>query len=123
MTFKRFLLCLVFLVGLALGWFARGKNDGNRIESEVKVEVEKAEAVEKARWEKQVRDLNLANGDLQDKLAVASARETTIDRMKKQIDELQAKVLAAGKPTTTPAEPAKPPEAKPDEPKSDEPKP
>jgi hypothetical protein len=124
MTFKRFMLCLVFVVGVALGWGARGANDGNRVESEVKVEVDKAEAVEKARWEKQVRDLNLANANLHDKLAVASAKDAIIDRMQKEIEELKAKVATAEKPATTPPpEPAKPLEAKPEDSKTDEPKP
>jgi len=113
MTFKRFMLSVVFLVGVALGWGARGANDGGRVESEVKVEVEKAKAVEAARWEKEIRDLNRAKSDLQDKLAVASAKDAIIANKLKEIDELKAKVAAAEKPATTPAaEPAKTPEEK-----------
>lgn len=123
MTFKRFLLLLLFVAGIGLGWFARGKNDGNRIESEVKIEVEKAEAVERARWEKEVRDLNLKNAELQDKLVVASGRETKINRMQKQIEELEAKLAATTKPAESAANPGKAPDAKPDEPKLDKPKP
>src|SRR6185369_13019064 len=100
-------------------WFARGANDGNRIESDVKVEVEKAEAVEKARWEKQVRDLELKNGEFQDKLAVASAKDVKIDSLIKEIEELKAKLTDAAKPTSTPA--AQPVEPK--EPKSEDLKP
>jgi hypothetical protein len=113
MTFKRFLLCLLMLAGVVVGWAARGANDGNRIESEVKVEVDKAEAIERARWEKQIRDLDLKNGELQDKLAVASARETKIDNLLKEIEELKAKLPAADKSPATPAtEPAEPKEPK-----------
>ncbi|HEY2838239.1 MAG TPA: hypothetical protein VGJ26_03775 [Pirellulales bacterium] len=117
MKANRYLLAVVFLLGVALGWFTRGENDGNRIELEVKQAVGKAEEVEKARWEKQVRDLGMENGNLKDKLAKASNREVTIDRMKKEIDELKARLATEAKPSQTPAETTRPPDATPEEPK------
>lgn len=120
MTFRRFFLAVMFLAGVALGWFARGENDGNVAKNAVMVAEEKTKAVEEARWEKQLRDLEMEKNNLLDKLAVASAKDAIIDRKEKEIEELKAQLSAEKKPPATPP-PVDPP--KPDEPAKPDPKP
>jgi|GEM_PF-5884002 len=95
MTTKRFFLIVLFLGGVALGWVARGENDGAVTDTAVMTEVEKAVALETARSEKQIRDLQMGKDDLQDKLAVASAKDAKIERMQKEIADLQSQLIDA----------------------------